>query len=67
MEDCSEAEYKNGQLDEKPNQVRGHCEKRSVKGGSWLSKISRHRPSFRGRDPENLSSHIFGFRIAKDL
>ncbi len=67
IEDCSETEYKSGQLDEKPNQVRGHCEKRSVKGGSWLSKISRHRPSFRGRDPENLSSHIFGFRIAKDL
>ena len=66
-EDCSEINYKTVELDEKPNQVEGHCKRRSVKGGSWLSKISRHRPSFRGRDPENLSSHIFGFRVAKDL
>jgi len=66
-EDCSEINYKSNELDERANQVEGHCERRSVKGGSWLSKISRHRPSFRGRDPENLSSHIFGFRVARDL
>jgi formylglycine-generating enzyme required for sulfatase activity len=29
--------------------------------------ISRHRPAFRGRDPEPLASHIFGFRVARDL
>jgi formylglycine-generating enzyme required for sulfatase activity len=47
--------------------VTGHCDLRSVKGGSWFSMISRHRPAFRGRDPENLASHIFGFRVARDL
>ena len=66
-EDCSELYYKDNKLNEAPNQVTGHCMRRSVKGGSWFSKISRHRPAFRGRDPENLASHIFGFRVARDL
>ena len=43
------------------------CEKRAVRGGSWRSRLSRHRPEFRGRDPETLQSQIFGFRVARDL
>ena len=66
-EDCSLVFYPEDAVDERPTQVNGHCERRSVKGGSWFSRISRHRPAFRGRDPENLASHIFGFRVARDL
>jgi formylglycine-generating enzyme required for sulfatase activity/pimeloyl-ACP methyl ester carboxylesterase len=43
------------------------CDRRSVKGGSWITRIDRQRPTFRGRDPENLISRVFGFRIARDL
>ena len=66
-EDCSLWLYDDEDIDERPNQVQGHCDRRSVKGGSWFSMISRHRPAFRGRDPENLASHVFGFRLARDL
>lgn len=66
-EDCSLRFYDENDVDERPNQVQGLCERRSVKGGSWLTRISRHRPAFRGRDPETLASHIFGFRVARDL
>ncbi|MEQ9446781.1 MAG: SUMF1/EgtB/PvdO family nonheme iron enzyme, partial [Rhodospirillaceae bacterium] len=66
-EDCSLWLYDDEDVNEQPNQVQGHCDRRAVKGGSWFSMISRHRPAFRGRDPENLSSHIFGFRVARDL
>ena len=66
-EDCSLRFYPPEAVDERPTQVNGHCERRSVKGGSWFSRITRHRPAFRGRDPETLASHIFGFRVARDL
>ena len=66
-EDCSLVHYPEDAIDERPTQVNGHCDRRSVKGGSWFSRISRHRPAFRGRDPEDLASHIFGFRVARDL
>lgn len=43
------------------------CDRRSVRGGSWISSIERQRPTFRGRDPADLTSQIFGFRIARDM
>ena len=66
-EDCSLWLYDEEDINEQPNQVDGECDRRSVRGGSWFSMISRHRPAFRGRDPENLASHIFGFRVARDI
>ena len=45
----------------------GQCERRSVRGGSWSSRISRQRLTFRGRDPEDLRYSIFGFRVARSL
>jgi len=43
------------------------CDRRAVKGGAWPSSLFWQRPTFRGRDPEDRISHIFGFRIARDL
>ncbi|MDX2145816.1 MAG: SUMF1/EgtB/PvdO family nonheme iron enzyme [Rhodospirillaceae bacterium] len=43
------------------------CDRRVSKGGSWGSTIVRQIPTFRGRDPETLTSQVFGFRIARDL
>lgn len=67
VEDCSLMLYTDGPLDGSAYQSVGACEKRAVRSGSWRSRISRHRPSFRGRDPADLAYYIFGFRIARDL
>lgn len=48
-------------------QATGTCENRAVKGGSWSSEVYWQRPTFRGRDPEDRISHIFGLRLARDL
>ena len=66
-EDCSLMLYTDGPLDGSAFQAEGVCEKRAVRSGSWRSRLSRHRPTFRGRDPANLAYYIFGFRVARDL
>ena len=43
------------------------CDRRGTRGGGWRTQIDRQRPSFRGRDPMNLLSQIFGLRVARDL
>ena len=67
VEDCSLMLYTDGPLDGSAYQSVATCEKRAVRSGSWRSRISRHRPTFRGRDPADLAYYIFGFRIARDL
>ena len=41
--------------------------RRAVRGGGWRSDYARQTTTFRGRDPEALTSQIFGFRVARDL
>jgi formylglycine-generating enzyme required for sulfatase activity len=48
-------------------QVQHGCDRRGVRGGSWITSVERQRPTFRGRDPETLTSQIFGVRVARDL
>jgi len=48
-------------------QVALGCDRRGTRGGGWRTQISRQSFSFRGRDPADLLSQIFGFRIARDL
>lgn len=43
------------------------CDRRGVKGGSWMTSLDRQRFTFRGRDPATLDSQVFGFRVARDL
>ena len=69
VEDCYEAPYPadipvDGSSYGPPP---GQCDRRSVRGGSWTSRISRQRLAFRGRDPEDLRYSIFGFRVARSL
>ena len=69
VEDCYEAPYPahipvDGSAYGPPP---GECERRSVRGGSWTSRISRQSLYFRGRDPEDLRYSIFGFRVARSL
>jgi len=43
------------------------CEKRGVRGGSWMTRPERNRVTFRGRDPAETRYFMFGFRVARDL
>ncbi len=65
--DCSVLPYPEGPLDGSAVQVEGPCEKRAIRSGSWRTRLERHRPSFRGRDPASTASDIFGFRVARNL
>ncbi len=65
-EDCSATLYPEKPNDGSAVQVDGKCEKRAVRSASWRTRLSRHIPTFRGRDPEPTASNIFGFRIARD-
>ncbi|WP_446830788.1 formylglycine-generating enzyme family protein [Candidatus Foliamicus sp.] len=69
VEDCYEAPYPahipaDGSA---YSPLPGQCENRSVRGGSWTSRISRQSLYFRGRDPEDRRYSIFGFRVARSL
>ncbi|MSO97497.1 MAG: formylglycine-generating enzyme family protein [Rhodospirillaceae bacterium] len=66
-EDCSPKLYAAKPDDGSAYQHEKLCDMRSVRGGSWQTRQSRNRPTFRGRDPELRASHIFGFRVARDL
>jgi formylglycine-generating enzyme required for sulfatase activity len=68
VEDCYEPGYTNASTDGAAAPARnGACERRSVRGGSWITRPSRNRSAFRGRDPEPTLYFMFGFRVARDL
>ncbi len=65
--DCYEMPYPAaGPLDGKPY-LDGACDRRSVRGASWGTTYARARPTFRGRDPVDRVSQLFGLRVARDL
>ncbi len=66
VEDCYEMPYGAGPVDGSAQLTRG-CDRRGSRGGGWRSNYPRQIPSFRGRDPESLTSQIFGIRVARDL
>ena len=66
-EDCYTVPYPLEPVDGSSYQAEGICEKRSIRGGSWITTPSRQRAAFRGRDPEAVVFTPFGFRVARDL
>jgi formylglycine-generating enzyme required for sulfatase activity len=66
-EDCFTVPYPPDLGDGRSYQSEGDCEKRSIRGGSWITTPSRQRPAFRGRDPADVVFSPFGFRVARDL
>ncbi|MEE8307179.1 MAG: formylglycine-generating enzyme family protein [Gammaproteobacteria bacterium] len=66
-QDCSSKYYPDSPADGTAIEVDGPCETRAIRGGSWRSRLIRQRTTFRGRDPEPTSYHLFGFRVARDL
>ncbi|MEO8445372.1 MAG: SUMF1/EgtB/PvdO family nonheme iron enzyme, partial [Gammaproteobacteria bacterium] len=65
--DCYVAPYPASPADGSPVTVDGDCPQRAVRGGSWISRPSRQRVTFRGRDPEDARYSFFGIRVARDL
>jgi len=66
VEDCHEMPYPAKPVDGSAQLAKG-CDRRGTRGGSWRTDYPRQRPAFRGRDPEALTSQIFGTRVARDL
>ncbi|HPF26524.1 MAG TPA: formylglycine-generating enzyme family protein [Steroidobacteraceae bacterium] len=66
IEDCYEMPYGATGVDGSAQLAVG-CDRRGSRGGSWRTDLKRQRPAFRGRDPEALTSQIFGTRVARDL
>ena len=65
-QDCYVMPYPAAAVDERPYEA-GACDRRSVRGASWATNVTRARPTFRGRDPVDRVSQLFGLRIAMDL
>jgi formylglycine-generating enzyme required for sulfatase activity len=65
-EDCYVMPYADKPIDGTAYLKEEHCDRRSVRGGSWMTGGQRQRPTFRGRDPMDRVSQVFGFRIARD-
>jgi len=65
--DCYVAPYPATPVDGTPVRATGDCALRTVRGGSWITRPSRQRVSFRGRDPEDARYSFFGIRVARDL
>jgi formylglycine-generating enzyme required for sulfatase activity len=69
LADCYKAPYPRQPVDgsavESPKDV--ECERRVARGGSWITRPSRSRITFRGRDPPETLFSFFGFRVARDV
>ncbi|HEX7873089.1 MAG TPA: formylglycine-generating enzyme family protein [Sphingobium sp.] len=65
-QDCYVMPYPAGARDERPY-VDATCDRRSVRGASWATNVTRARPTFRGRDPVDRVSQLFGLRVARDV
>jgi formylglycine-generating enzyme required for sulfatase activity len=66
-EDCYTASYVGAPKDGRPWVWEGGCERRSIRGGSWITTPARNRAAYRGRDPEDRHANYFGFRVTRDL
>jgi len=66
-EDCYVMPYGVQPTDGSAHQVDGPCEKRVTRGGAWHSRATWQKPTFRGRDPEDFVTQVFGIRAARNL
>jgi formylglycine-generating enzyme required for sulfatase activity len=65
--DCYRVTYVKTPRDGSPEPAATDCVNWSVRGGGWMTRPSRQRVSFRGRDPNDAHYSYFGFRVARDL
>ena len=67
MADCYSLNYPAAPVDGSAYLPAEHCELRSNRGGGWITRADRQRPTWRGRDTETMKVSFFGFRVARDL
>ena len=65
--DCHRQTYEGAPTDGSAVTGDANCERWSVRGGGWMTRPSRNRLTFRGRDPVDARYSYFGFRVARDL
>jgi len=65
--DCYQLTYDGAPNDGSAVRAEGDCARWSVRGGGWMTRASRQRLTFRGRDPVDARYSYFGFRVARDL
>ncbi len=65
--DCHEMPYPDDAPVDGSPVITETCDRHGVKGGAWMTSVDRQRFTFRGRDPIDLNSQVFGFRVARDL
>lgn len=67
LADCYRERYEGAPIDGSATPDAPDCRLYAVRGGAWMTRPSRQRPTFRGRDPNDARYNYFGFRIARDL
>lgn len=67
VQDCYAMPYPADAPTDGSAQVKTGCDRRSVRGASWGTNVTRARPTFRGRDPVDRLSSLFSLRVARDL
>ncbi len=65
--DCYRLNYEQTPRDGRAEPEATDCLNWSVRGGGWMTRPSRQRVTFRGRDPNDAHYSYFGFRVARDL
>jgi formylglycine-generating enzyme required for sulfatase activity len=65
--DCYRETYDNAPVDGSAVAGGTDCALWSVRGGAWMTRPSRQRLSFRGRDPNDARYSFFGFRVARNI
>lgn len=65
--DCYRETYDDAPIDGSAVTGDPDCARWSVRGGSWMTRPSRNRVTFRGRDPNDARYAYFGFRVAREL
>jgi formylglycine-generating enzyme required for sulfatase activity len=67
VQDCYAMPYPpDGPTDGSAQEKHG-CDRRGVRGSAWATTQTWARTTFRGRDPMNRISQLFGVRVARDL
>lgn len=66
-QDCYRVTYERTPRDGSAEPAAADCTQWSVRGGGWMTRPSRQRLTFRGRDPNDAHYNYFGLRVARDL
>lgn len=67
VQDCYMMPYPVDMPTDGTAQEKHGCDRRSVRGSAWATTSTWARTTFRGRDPMDRISGLFGVRVARDL